>query len=177
MPATRLIQAIVAGVAVITTGTGVAPFVDLPAQRNTAIQLGHADYMPLTAGRRLTYEGVEGSRFSLTFEHPMEVTWFDGTKRELIPVRDTRCGCRVLMRRVDGEVRAVGALADGRLQPWGEYIVVFPGALAGASAEPVETPAGLFRQAVRIDLGKGPVWFAPGVGIVKTNEFVLISQE
>lgn len=179
MPASRLIQAIVTGVAVVSTGTGVVPYVSLPPKTDVilATQAQTNEYMPLRSGRRLTYESVLGDRFSLTFGAPIAMTWFDGTRRELVPVHDTRCDCRVLMRQVNGEVRAVGSLTEGQTYQWGEYIVVAPAAVAGGKADPVETPAGVFRQAVRVDMGGGPVWFAPGVGIVKTSNYQLVKYE
>lgn len=179
MPAPRLIQAIVAGVTVVTTGTGVAPFMGYP-QRSDVLLNTPADtsqYMPLRAGSRLTYETIAGYRFHLTYGPAVQITWFDGTRREVVPVVDSRCECRVLMHRADGEVRAVGAVIDGQTHQWGEYIVVAPASLAGGRADPVETPAGVFEQAVRVNMEEGPVWFAPGVGIVKTRQYLLVDQE
>lgn len=132
------------------------------------------DYMPLTAGRTLTYKTVDGDRFTLSFDSPRTVRWFDGTAKEVIPVRDSRCGCHVLFTEAEGQVRAVGSIESDQVARWGEYVVVWPGQESG-EPEPVTTPAGRFTGARKVETGEGPVWFAPGVGIVKTRQYVLVS--
>lgn len=132
-----------------------------------------ANYMPLRPGRVMTYASAEGDRFSLTFLEPITIQWFDGTQRVLHPVHDERCGCNLLLEDADGEVRAVGAIEDGRVDRWGEYIVILPRGLSGPRRL-VETPAGKFEQAVRYETDGGTAWFAPGVGLVQTAGYQLI---
>jgi hypothetical protein len=132
--------------------------------------------MPLDAGRRLTYETSNGERFSLTFGEETTVPWFDGTQREVVPVTDTRCNCQVLYANANGEIRAVGAIEQGKLHTWGEYFVVWP-ADPGGETETVITPAGRFNGAARITTPAGNAWFAPGVGIIKADGFALTQIE
>lgn len=134
------------------------------------------DYMPLTAGRTLTYETTGGEEFALSFGQSRTVRWFDGTAKEVVPVWDTRCNCHFLFTAVNGQVRAVGALQAGELSRWGEYVVVYPGDWSG-EPEAVTTPAGRFDHARKVETSGGAVWFAPGVGIVKTEEYMLIATD
>ncbi|MFZ5825404.1 MAG: hypothetical protein ACOY94_13975 [Bacillota bacterium] len=143
-----------------------------PAGSNPA----HGDYMPLHSGRSLTYRTVDGDRFTLSFNAPRTVRWFDGTAVQVIPVHDTRCRCHIFLLEVDGQVRAVGSQEGQEISRWGEYIVVFPGARA-ATSEPVTTAAGRFEHAVRVETAEGVTWFAPGVGIVRTDQYELLFAE
>lgn len=134
------------------------------------------DYMPLTAGRTLTYKTAEGVEFALSFGQSRTVRWFDGTAKEVVPVWDSRCSCHFLFTAVGGQVRAVGTLQSGELSRWGEYVVIYPGDGSGQT-EAVTTPAGRFDQARKVETAEGAVWFAPGVGIVKTDQYVLIAAD
>jgi hypothetical protein len=136
---------------------------------------GEPRYMPLTAGRTMTYQTPTGARFTLTFEAPVTLSWFDGTIRRAVPVLDSRCGCRVLMQDFQGGVvRAVGTMTGERIQAWGEPVIIFPGADQGVP-DPIRTPAGSFPDAIRIDSDGGSAWFAPDVGLVQVNEYRLVT--
>ena len=124
---------------------------DPDSEPTSAVLLGTSpapaqDYMPLRPGRRMTYASESGKRFSLTFLEPVTLQWFDGTWRELYPVHDQRCG---------------------------EYIVILPRDLSGPT-QAVDTPVGSFERAVSYQTAGGTAWFAPGVGMIKTNEYRLI---
>lgn len=172
MTAPRLIQAIVSVVAVVTIGTALAPLTS-GVTPSPAPAAQTASYLPALPGQQLVYRTRSGDHFSLIYRTPVSVTWFDGTRRELIPVHDTRCDCEVLLGRSGGQVRAMGVLTDGQLHPWGEYIVVLPEVLQGPP-QVVETPAGLFRDVLHWESAEGTVWVAPGVGIIKTESYELI---
>lgn len=135
-----------------------------------------ADYMPMIAGQTLTYKSVDGKRFTLTYGQTQTIEWFDGTSREVVPVRDSRCDCQILFRTVDGQVQAVGAIRAGSIAQWGEYVIVWPGPDQG-EPEAVSTPAGHFDAARKVGTGAGAIWFAPGIGIVKTQQFELIATD
>ena len=119
----RLTQAVLAGALFLSSAASPgdrpagAPAPDVAAG-------AHNTYIPFQAGRTLTYQTSDGSRFSLTFQQPITVRWFDGSERRLVPATDTQCNCQVLFRDVDGEIRVVGTIQDGRIEQWGEYMVV-----------------------------------------------------
>lgn len=116
----RLMQVVLAGT--LFLGNATLPS-SVPAAPASSQEVA-VNPMPLQPGRTLTYQTDNGSRFALTFEQPVTVRWFDGTDRLLVPALDTQCACRVLFRQVDGEIRVVGTVRDGRMEQWGEYIVV-----------------------------------------------------
>lgn len=121
----------------------------------------------------MIYETAGGERFSLSFLAPVTAHWFDGTVRRLVPVADSRCGCRFLFRNLNGEIRVVGSIQGDRMEQWGEYIQVLPRELPPRTGS-VQTPLGRFVGVVEIRTEQGTAWFAPGVGIVKTTDFVLV---
>lgn len=43
--------------------------------------------------------------------------------------------------------------------------------------EPVTTAAGQFEHAVRVETAEGTTWCAPGIGIVRTQQYELVSAE
>ncbi|HLN64185.1 MAG TPA: hypothetical protein VK464_21915 [Symbiobacteriaceae bacterium] len=132
-------------------------------------------YLPLTPGRTLTYENPAGHSFTQRFGLSFTVTWFDGTERQVTPMFDSRCQCRVLLEEVRGEIRAIGSLTDDHLEPWGEYIVLFTTDLS-QPVGPVLTPAGEFTGVERMDSAHGTAYFAPGVGMVQVNDYRLVDS-
>lgn len=152
-----------------------APARPAPATQVVRSEAAVAPYMPLTPGRSMTYRRPDGDQFTHTYGNPLRVTWFDGSVKRVVPVHDTRCGCHVLMTEAGGEVRAVGTLTgDSRPSAWGEYVIIFP-ANSDRPVEPVRTPAGLFLRAIRIENAEGTTWFAPGVGIIRIDEYGLVN--
>ena len=132
-------------------------------------------YMPLTPGRTLTYQNPDGHTFTQRFGLSFMVTWFDGSERQVIPMSDSRCRCQVLLEEVHGEVRAIGTLTNGRLEAWGEYIVLFTTDLS-QPVDPITTPAGRFTGVERMDSAHGTAYFAPGVGMVQVNDYRLVAS-
>jgi len=173
MPLSRWVQVAIAGLILAGTslarpGTSPAPAPPAPARMDVA------SYMPLTPGRALTYENPAGHRFTLTFGAPTDIRWFDATAKTVVPVHDTRCDCHLLLVNGGGQVRAIGTQGpDGRLSPWGEYTVIFPGA-EGAVAEPLVTPGGTFLHAIAVQINQSHAWFARGIGMVKIDDYALV---
>jgi hypothetical protein len=173
MPLSRLAQLAAGGVLLL--GSALAQLDGTPQPFSAPAPVQQARYMPLTPARSLKYRDPEGHTFTLTFGAPIAVKWFDATLRRVVPVRDSRCTCVVLMHDFqDGEVRAIGTITDGPMQQWGEPIVVFPGDGQGAT-EAVQTPAGYFERALRVETDAGTAWFAPGVGLIKVNDYSLVN--
>jgi hypothetical protein len=177
MTVTRLAVGLLPGMLLVGSSATASPNVPaanqaLPPPVTVAAPSDRVTYMPLDAGRQLTYETSSGDRFSFSFGAATTVRWFDGTERSVVPVTDTRCSCQVLYSNAGGEIRAVGAIEKGRVSTWGEYFVVWPADGAGET-ETVTTPAGRFDSAVRITMPEGTAWFAPGIGIVKADGYEL----
>lgn len=171
MPMARAIQIAVAGVVVIAGALGPRGNNNQLPTQPTATRQGTVEYMPLVPGRVMTYANAGGDSFTLTFEAPKRVVWFDDTVREVVPVHDTRCDCRFMFRREDGEVWVIGVIWPDRMERWGEPVVVFPAGFAG-SPETITTPAGRFDAAQ-----VGQAWFAPGVGMVRIDDYSLVSAK
>lgn len=129
-------------------------------------------YLPLQEGMRMTYMTADGEHFTLTFGPEADVLWFDDTIKRVVLVTDTRCDCQVLFQNVNGQIRAIGSIGQGTLDRWGEYYIIWPNE-AASPTETVTTPAGRFEDAVRVTTAGGTAWFAPGVGMVQSDSFVL----
>lgn len=129
---------------------------------------------PLRPGTRLVYQTNDGDEFVREVYNPVDLIWFDGNLLHLTPVWDDRYGGFFLFQTVQSEIRVVGSYHEGRLERWGEYILVIT-PLATAVAEPIITPAGQFDQAKLMVDTYGQAWYASGIGLIRTETFELVA--
>lgn len=133
-------------------------------------------FEPLQPGLRLTYERVDGGPFYREVMRPVRITWFDGSLVTVVPVYDQRLDGFFLFRNQAGSIQVVGSWHQGRLERWGEYTEVIN---AGQTdpVEPLTTKAGTFPRTLRLGDERGPLWFAEGLGLVKSDQFELVQYQ
>lgn len=181
MPIIRMLQVSVVGLLLLSTAVPTVPDHAAPAASAKVAQtvVAHRDnrsYFPMPAGRVLTYETNEGQRFTFSFGDPQLLIWWDDTVHKVVPVADSRCGCRFLFENWEGGVRVIGSIQNGRTERWGEFTEVLPANPEGPR-ETIVTPAGRFEEAVSHHTAGQTMWFAPGVGLIKTDQYQLVRVE